>query len=103
MNKKTPNNYDSFYISNLDQREIKPTPETESGKIDDDSVQALTPNTPKETPKFPIQTETHLLQYVKQIPKLSAQQKTQTFEQFETLLTRHLEKRLTEIREKIES
>ena len=31
------------------------------------------------------------------------QQKTPTFEQFETLLTRHLEKRLTAIQEKFES
>ena len=35
--------------------------------------------------------------------KPSAQQKTLTFEQFETLLTRHLEKRLTAIQEKFES
>ena len=27
-----------------------------------------TPNTPKETPQFPVQTETPLLQNVKQIP-----------------------------------
>ena len=44
-----------------------------------------------------------MLQNVKQIPKPSAQQKTLTFEQFETLLTRHLEKRLTAIQEKFES
>ena len=103
VNKKTPNGYDSFYLSNLDQREIKPTQETKSGKIDDDSVQALTLNTSKETSQFPIQTETPLLQNVKQIPKPSTQQKTLTFEQFETLLTHHLEKSLTEIQEKIES
>ena len=103
VNKKTPNDYDSLYLSNTDQREIEPTPETKSDKIDDDSVQTLTPNTPKETPQFPIQRETPLLQNVKQIPKSSAQQKTLTFEQFETLLTCHLEKRLTEIQGKSES
>ena len=103
MNKKTPNGYNSLYLRNVDQREIEPTPETKSDKIDDDSAQTLTPDTPKETPQFPIQTETPLLQNVKQIPKPSAQQKTLTFEQFETLLTRHLEKRLTTIQEKFES
>ena len=68
VKKKTPNDYDSLYLSNVDQREIEPTAETKSGKIDDDSVQTLTPNTPKETPQFPVQTETPLLQNVKQIP-----------------------------------
>ena len=92
VNKKIPNGFNSLCLSNVDQREIKPTPETKSDKIDDDSVQTLTPNTPKETPQFPIQTETPLLQNVKQIPKPSSQQKTLTFEQFETLLTRHLKK-----------
>ena len=77
----------SLYLSNTDQREIEITPETKSDKIDDDSVQTLTPNTPKETPQFPIQTETALLENVKQIPKPSAQQKTPTFKQFETLLS----------------
>ena len=51
-----------------------------SDKKDDDSVQTLTPNTPKETPSFPIQSETPLLQNVKAIPKPSAQQETLTFE-----------------------
>ena len=51
MNKKTSNGYDSFHLSNVDQREIEPTPETKSDKIDDDSVQILTPNTPNETPQ----------------------------------------------------
>ena len=72
-------------------------------QTDDDSIQTLTPNTPNETPQFPIQSETALLQNVKQIPKPSAQQKTPTFEQFEALLTRHFEKRLTAIQEKFES
>ena len=75
VNKKTPNGYDSLYLSNCDQREVEHTPETKSDKKDDDSVQTLTPNTPKETPQFPIQSETPLLQNVKQIPKTSAQQK----------------------------
>ena len=87
VNKKTPNRHDALYLSNTDQREIEPTPETKSDKIDDDSVQTLTPNTPKETPQFSIQTETPLLENVKQIPKPLAEQKTLTFEQFETLLT----------------
>ena len=65
MNKKTPNGHDSLYLSNTDQRETEPTPETKSDKIDDDSVQTLTPNTPKETPRFPNQTETPLLENVK--------------------------------------
>ena len=103
MNKKTPNGYDSLYLSNFDQKEIEHTPEIKSEKKGDDSVQTLTPNTPKETPQFPIQSETPLLQNVKQIPKPSAQQKTLTFEQFETLLTCHLEKRLTAIQEQFES
>ena len=90
MNKKTPNGYDSLHLSNVDQIEIEPTPETKSDKIDDDSVHTLTPNTPKETPQFPIQTETPLLQNIKQIPNPSSQQKKITFEQFEMLLTRHL-------------
>ena len=101
--KKTPNGQDSLYLSRTDKREIEPIPETNSDKIDDDSVQTLAPNTPKETPQFPIQTETPLLENVKQIPKPSVQKKTLTFEQFETLLTRHLEKRLTEMQEKFES
>ena len=103
VNKKTPNGCDSLYLSNVHQREIEPTPETKSDKKDGDSVQTQTPNTPKETPQFPIQTETPLLQNVKQIPESSAQQKTLTFEKIETLLTRHLEKRLTAIQEKLES
>ena len=65
-----------MYLSNVDQREIKPTLETKSDKIDDDSIQTVTPNTLKETPQFPIQSETPLLQNVKQIPKPSARQKT---------------------------
>ena len=81
-NKKTRNDFDSFHLSNVDQREIKPTPETKSDKIDDHSLQTLSPGTPKETNQIPIQTETTLLQNVKQIPKTSAQQETLTFEQF---------------------
>ena len=96
-NKNTPNDYDSFYLSNVDQREIEPTPETKSDKTDDESLQTPTPSTPKQTPQIPIQTETPMLQNVKQIPKPTAQQKTLTFEQFEMLLTRHLEKSLTAI------
>ena len=80
----------------------KYTPGTKSDKKDGDSAQTITPNTPKETPQFPIQSETPLLQNAKQIPKPSTQ-KTLTFQQFETLLTRHLEKRLTAIQEKFES
>ena len=52
VNKKIPNGYDSLYLSNVDQREIEPTPETKSDKKDDDSVQTLTPNNPKETPQI---------------------------------------------------
>ena len=58
VNKKTPNGYDSLYLSNFDQREIENISETKSDEKDDDSVQTLTPNTPKETPQFPIQSET---------------------------------------------
>ena len=94
VNKKSSNGYDSLHLSSIDQREIEPTPKTKSDKIDDDSVQTLTTNThiPKETPHFPIPTETPLLQNVKQILNPSSQQKPITFEQFETLLTRRLEK-----------
>ena len=89
MNKKTPNGYDSLYLSNVDQREIEPTPETKSDKIGGNSLQTLPPSTPKQAPLIPIQTETPLLQNVKEIPKPSAQQEILTFEQFGTLLTRH--------------
>ena len=92
MKKNTPNGFDSFYRSNVDERGIEPTTETKADKIDDDSLQTLTPHTSKTTPQFPIQTETPWLQNAKQIPKPSVQQKTMTFDQFETLLTRHLEK-----------
>ena len=92
VNKRTSNGCDYLYLSNVDQRQIEPTSETKSDKIDDDSVQTLTPDTSRDIPQFPVETETPLLQNVKQILKPSAQQKTQTFEQFETLLTRHLEK-----------
>ena len=90
---------DSLYLRNFDRREIEHTPGTKSDKKDNDSVQTLSPKTPKETPQFPIQLEVPLLKNFKQIPKPSAQQKTRTFEQFETLLTSHLEKRLTAIQE----
>ena len=93
VKKKTPNSYDYLYLSNFDQKEIEHTPGTKSDKKDDDSVQTLTPNTPKETPQFPVQSETPLLQNVKQIPKPSAQQEPLTLEQFERLLTRNLEKK----------
>ena len=89
MNKKTPNGYDSLYLSNVDQREIEPTPETKSDKIGDNSFQTLPPSTPKQAPQIPIQTETPLLQNIKEIPKPSAQQEILTFEQFGTLLIRH--------------
>ena len=79
VNKKTSNHYDSLYLSNFDQREIEHTPETKSDKKDEESVQKLIPNTPKETPQFPIQSEMPLLQNVKQIPQPLAQQKTLTF------------------------
>ena len=79
VNKKTSNHYDSLYLSNFDQREIEHTPETKSDKKDEESVQKLIPNTPKETPQFPIQSEIPLLQNVKQIPQPLAQQKTLTF------------------------
>ena len=103
VNKKIPNGYDSLYRSKFDQREIHHTPETNSDKKDGDFVQTLIPNTPKETAQFPIQSETPLLQNVKEILKPSAQQKSLTFDQFETLLPRHLEERLTAIQEKFES
>ena len=54
VNRKTPNGYDSLYLSNFDQREIEHTRETKSDEEDEDSVQALTPNIQKETPQFPI-------------------------------------------------
>ena len=96
VNKKTPNGSDSLYLSNFEKEKQNRNQGTKSDKKDDDSVQTLTPNIPKETPQFPIQSETPLLQNVKQIPKPSAQQKTLTFEQFETLLTRHLEKKCSQ-------
>ena len=79
VNKKTPNDYDSLYLSNFDQRETEHTPETKSDKKDEESVQTLIPNSPKETPQFPIQSEIPLLQNVRQISQLLAQQKTLTF------------------------
>ena len=91
VNEKTPNDYDSLYLSNVYQKKIEPTPETRSDKIDADSVQTLTPITAEETPRIPIQTETPLLKNVKQIHKPLAQQETLISEKFETLLTRHLE------------
>ena len=78
VNKKTPNGYDSFYLSNVDQREIEPTQDTKLDKIDDDSVQTLTPSAPKEASQIPVQTETPLLQNVK-FPN-PAQQETLTCE-----------------------
>ena len=42
---KTPSIYDSLYLSNVDQREIEPKPETKLDRIDDDSVQTLIHNT----------------------------------------------------------
>ena len=41
-----------MYLSNVDQREIEPTPEGKSDKIDDDFVQALTPTTQKKNVKI---------------------------------------------------
>ena len=38
VNKKTPNGYDSLYLSNIDQTEIEPTSETKTNKTDDNSV-----------------------------------------------------------------
>ena len=77
VNKKTPNGYDLLYLRNIDQREIKPSPEIKSDEVDDNSAQSTNlPCTPKETPQIPIQTETLLLQNVQQINKPSAQQET---------------------------
>ena len=39
LSKESPNSYDSLYLSNVDQREIEPTLEGKSDKIDDDFVQ----------------------------------------------------------------
>ena len=103
VNKNFPNGCDSLYLSNFDQREIEHTSGTKSDKKEENSVQTATDNTPIETLQFPIESETPLLQNVKQIPKNTVQQKTLTFEQFETLIKRHLEKRLTAIQEKFES
>ena len=65
------------YCINIDQREIKPSPEIKSDEVDDNSAQSKNlPCTPKETPQIPIQTETLLLQNVQQINKPSAQQET---------------------------
>ena len=58
VNKKTPNGYGSLYLSNFDQREKDHTQESKSDKKDDDSVQTLIPNIPKETAQFQIQSET---------------------------------------------
>ena len=69
LNKKTPNGYDSWYLSKVDQREIEPSPETKSDITDANSVQKLTSNIPKEMPPFAIEIETPLLQNIKQIPK----------------------------------
>ena len=52
--KSTCEQKDSLYLSNIDPREIEPTPETKSDKINDDSIQTLTPNIPKEKLQFPI-------------------------------------------------
>ena len=60
MNKRTPNGYDSLYLSNVNQRKIESSPETKLNKIDDESVQSITPSTPKEAPQIPIQTEAPL-------------------------------------------
>ena len=70
---------------------LKITPETES-YIKENSDTSI-PNSNRKP----------LLQNVRQTPKPSSQQKTLTFEKFETLLTRHLEKGLTAIQEKFES
>ena len=93
VNKKTPNGYDSLYLSNFDQREIDHTPESKSDKKDDYSVQILIPNIPKETAQFQIQSETTLLQNVKQIIKPSAKQRSLTFDQFEMLITPSLRRK----------
>ena len=41
VKKKTPNDYDCLYLSNVIQREIELIPETKLDKIDDDSIQTL--------------------------------------------------------------
>ena len=55
------------------------------------------------TPQILIQTDEILLQNVKQIHKHSAQQETLIFENFETVLTLHLEKSFTPRQEILES
>ena len=83
-----------MYLSNVDQREIEPTPKTKSDKIDDGSVKStVLLSTLKETPQIPIQVKTPLLQNFKQIHKPSAQQKILTFEKVKTLLTCELGKK----------
>ena len=44
LNKKIPNGHDFLYLWNFDQTEIELTPKTKSDKIDEDSLQTLTPN-----------------------------------------------------------
>ena len=61
VNKMTSNGYDYLYLSNVDQREIEPTSETKSDKINDASVQTLTRDTSRDIPQFPVETETPLL------------------------------------------
>ena len=77
VNKKTAIGYDSLCLGNVDNREIEPTPETKSDKIDGDFV------------KYTILSSKNINTIVTQIHKPSAQQEILTFEKFETLLTRH--------------
>ena len=72
-----------MYLSSVDQREIEPTPETKSGKTDDDSVQTLIPNTQKDT-SIPNPNRNTL---VTKSQTNNRRQKTISFEQFETQLT----------------
>ena len=72
-----------MFLSRVDQREIEPTPETKSGKTDDDSVQTLIPNTQKDT-SIPNPNRNTL---VTKSQTNNRKQKTISFEQFETQLT----------------
>ena len=77
VNKKTAIGYDFLCLSNVDNREIEPTPETKSDKIDGDFV------------KYTTLSSKNRNTIVTQIHKPSPQQEILTFEKFETLLTRH--------------
>lgn len=105
VSRTTLNGHNFLYLTNFDQSEIESTQETKSHKIDDGPVKSTALlSTLNKTPQIPIQTETPVVQNVKQIYKPSAQLETLIFETFQELLMCHLEKRVTPLtQEKFES